>query len=411
MQRTIEQLILLIANKQDAEPSDLFFFSSLLRQLNKNLSLTHKQFDSARSKLIKYKEYFSNKGIENFEETLTNVSMPLRVADKEKSIRLVEATNQFNNYSKNFIEVKFPFNKKEINIIENLKKTTAVKNNSYYKKNNCHYFSYTDEITYLVVNSFLDRNYTVDDQLKNTYEKTKFIKEHPHLYVPGIYGNQLKNLHKTTQEAIIDELGELSTETAIKYLDRKLRFGLEKIEFCDDLANSIELYSPSAVKIASRKTSDYLSKPEDEKLEDLLKAVVELDRLPLLVVLSDQISPSVVLDQLVSLHSFFEKIISNDAQSVLFRLDNTTDTTSKQFNSYIKEHKINNWVDNSTKVVYINYDKLPKVLLNSNWKPLASLSFSTLNRSAVSVYVESVCDLNIVREKDFSIIKQYKKNK
>lgn len=411
MQRTIEQLIELISSKQDADPSDLFFFNSIARQIRRNLPLTHKQFELAKTKLIKYKDYFSSNGIEDFDEVVSTVSMPLRVADKEKTIRLVEAANQYGNHYKYFVEVKFPFNKKEINIIENLKKTTAVKNNSYYKKNNCHYFSYTDEITYLVVRSFLDRNYTMDDQIQHTYEKTKFIKEHPHLYVPGIYGNQLKNLHKSTQEAIVNELGELSADTSIKYLDRKLRFGLEKIEFSDELVSTIEAYSPSVVKIASRESPDYLSKPDDEKLEDLLNAVVELERFPLLVILSDQISPSVVLDQLTTVHSFFEKTIGNESQSVLFRLDNTTDVTSKQFNSYIKDHKINNWVDSSTKVVYINYDKLPKVLLKSNWMPLASLSFSALNRSIVSTYIESVCDLNIVREKDFSIIKQYKKNK
>lgn len=411
MQRTIEQLIEFIATKQDVDVSDSFFFNSLARQIRKNLALTHKQFDLAKSKLATYKDLFSSLDVDDFEETLQTVAMPLRIADKEKSIRLVEEKNLFGNYSKQFIEVKFPFNKKEINIIENLKKTPIVKKYSYYKKSNSHYFSYNEEITFLIVSAFLDRNYAVDEQLQHTYEKTKFIKENAHLYVPGIYGSQLKNLHKSAQEAIVNELGELSADTSIKYLDRKLRFGLEKIEFSDELASNIEKYSPSAVKIASRENADYLSKPDDEKLDDLLNAVVELDRFPLLVILSDQISPSIVLEQLTSVHSFFEKTIGNEAQSVLFRLDNTTDVTSKQFNSYVKEHKINNWVDSSTKVVYINYDKLPKVLLKSNWSPVASLSFSTLNRSIVSVYIESVCDLNIVREKDFSIIKQYKKNK
>lgn len=411
MQRTIEQLIEIITSKQETNFSDLFFFNSLARQIKKNLPLTHKQYELAKSKLTEHRDYFINQGIDDFDEALTRVDMPLRTADKEKTIKLVESTLQYKGYSKFFLEVKFPFNKKEINIIETLKKTTAVKNNSYYKKDNCHYFSYKDEIVYLLINAFLDRNFTVEDQVKQTYERIKFIKENSHLYVPGIYGDQLKNLHKVTHQAITDELGDLSATNSIKYLDRKLRFGLEKIELSDDLANSIETCSPCAVKIASRETADYLSKPDDEKLEDLLNAIVELDRFPLLVILSDQISPSVVLEQLTSVHSFFSKVVGNESQSVLFRLDNTTDDTSKQFNAYIKENKINNWVDSSTKVVYINYDKLPKVILKSNWMPLASLSFSNLNRSIVSVYIESICDLNIIREKDFSIIKQYKKNK
>lgn len=407
MQRTVEQLIELITKQEHINATDMFLFNSLKRQLDKKLALSQKQHELVKSKLQNYKELFLFLGIDDLELSLDTLQFPLRLVNKDKIIRIIDSDNIHN---KKYIEIKFPFNKKEINIVNSLK--VIMKNkHSYYKQKNSHFFLYDECSAYNIVDAFAGRNFTVENELINTYEKIKFIKNNEHLYVPGIYNDQLKNVHKATEHAIKDELGEFSKENSIKFLDRKLRFGLEKIEFSDAVATCIESHSPSALKIASRKGMDYLSKPDEEKLDDLLHAIVELDRFPLLVILSDQISSSVVYEQLTSVHKFFSSLIENEKQSVLFRLNNTDDSIAKQFNLYIKDNKLNNWVDNETKIVYINYDKLPKLLLKEKWMPMASLSFSNLNRSVVSTYIESVCDLNIVREKDFSIIKQYKKNK
>ena len=52
--------------------------------------------------------------------------------------------------------------------------------------------------------------------------------------------------------------------------------------------------------------------------------------------------------------------------SVLFRTENNID---KRFNEYIRDNGLNNPLDNTTKIVYINSNKFPKPLLKSNWKP------------------------------------------
>jgi hypothetical protein len=410
MQRNIEQLIQIISNSA-LDFSDRFFFNSLARQLQKNLLLTQNQYELAKSKILSNKQLISTLGIDNIDAAVEIVQLPFRVASKEKIIRLVESEILYKNYSKFYIEIKFPFNKKDINIVETIKKSFQKVGNSYYKKETSHFFLYNDDVLYQIINEFANRNFTVQHELNETYEKIKFIKENAHLYVPGVYGNKLKNIHASAENAIVNEIGELTADTAIKYLDRKTRFGLANIEFAEEFVKKIETHSPCVLKIASRTCADYLSRPDDETLQDLLSSLVVLDRFPLLVVLSNQISPSTVFEQLTGVHRILSNVFSNESQSVLFRLDNNLDTKSKEFNTYIKDNKINNWVDNSTKVVYINYDKLPKVILKSNWTPLATLSFSNLNRSDVSTYTNSVCDLNIVRERDFSIIKQYTKNK
>jgi hypothetical protein len=407
MQNTIEQLIE-IAVQLDINSDDLFLLNSLKNQLKKNLSLTHKQYKLAQSKLINYKMLFAEHNIIDIDQALSSTQYPFRIADKEKTIKLIEDNNFHKIYTK-YIEIKFPFNKKEINHINQIRKLS--KTTFYHKKNNCHFFAYNDHIMYEILKIFAGRNFVVDPQLLTAYEQIEFIKNNAHMYVPGIYGNTIKNLHRSTQQAIEEEIGALTSDTAIKYLDRKTRFGLEKIELADDLTEGIKRCAPTAIKIASRDSTTYISKPDEERIEDLLSALLELDRFPLLVIVAPQHTSVQALDQLMSVHSYISNSIDNKLQSVLFRLDNSNDSTAKVFNEYIKENQLNNWVDTSTKVVYINYDKLPKVILKSAWKPVAALSFSSFSNSTISVYADSICDLSILRELNFTTIDQYKKKK
>ena len=73
--------------------------------------------------------------------------------------------------------------------------------------------------------------------------------------------------------------------------------------------------------------------------------------------------------------------------SVLFRVDNDKDS-GKEFNEYIREHKLNNPLDKNTKVVYINSNKFPKPLLKNEWNPNTVLTIGSQRMNTkVSDYV------------------------
>jgi hypothetical protein len=70
---------------------------------------------------------------------------------------------------------------------------------------------------------------------------------------------------------------------------------------------------------------------------------------------------------------------------------------------------INNWVDKDTKVVYISKDKLPKLLINNEWKPTATFSYNSSMDRFVNNFVSFNCDLIVYREEITSPMRRYSK--
>ena len=81
-------------------------------------------------------------------------------------------------------------------------------------------------------------------------------------------------------------------------------------------------------------------------------------------------------------------------------------------NNYVKDNNLNNWVDENTKVVYIKKDKLPKVLLKSEFKPQTAVSKSSLRSNRlVTNYVNFNCDLIVYNDTDLSSFRyQYRED-
>ena len=91
------------------------------------------------------------------------------------------------------------------------------------------------------------------------------------------------------------------------------------------------------------------------------------------------------------MHNALKNVIPTEQMSVMFRKPG-----NDPFNEYIKEQKLNNMVDKDTKVVYISSIKLPKPLLQSDWKASCVLSFdsSKLTFNHVTNYADQF-DLRI----------------
>ena len=86
---------------------------------------------------------------------------------------------------------------------------------------------------------------------------------------------------------------------------------------------------------------------------------------------------------------------------MLFR---NTKTDEYNVNDFIKDKKINNWLDKTTEVVYISKNKLPKLLLKNNWLPQAVVSLDSVrSHSKVRYYVDELCDLIVYNDDSPSI--------
>lgn len=359
------------------DKADQTIMFSIARQVFKGTPLTDRQLALMQFKLQAYREQFINLDWD-FDFAVENIRQPLRHIDRSKYVKLID----------NKIVVRFPFRKSEICDIQ----TFCNSAEGYEHKKGSHKHSFDcNEVNILnVISKFGQKEFDIDQELLDLYKELKVIKDNPQDYVSGIFNKQLKNVNSKLQ-LIINE--EIDSNNILHLVDRKLRYGLSVTEKW----NSTSL----ADQIAQRDSKQYISKPSTEPISHLLNALWELNRFPLLIVIDTEKAE----EQLYECANYYRDILNPQEQSVLFRLDDK----NAGFNQLIKDRKLNNWVDKSTKVVYISKNKLPKLIVKDEWKPTAVLSYNSKVDRHIDFYNNFNCDLIIYREETLSPFRRYSK--
>tara|TARA_B110000503_G_scaffold4309_1_gene5718 strand:+ start:48 stop:1217 length:1170 start_codon:yes stop_codon:yes gene_type:complete len=360
------------------EKTDYTIMNSIARQVFRGTALTDRQFNLMKEKLVNYKQQFVEAGVDNFDDVISKTREPIREIDRSKYIKI----------DNDNIIVRFPFKKTDIMLIHEISPGYGYSHN---KGSHQHIFDYTEINVLSILDQFSKKDFIIDDELIEVYNKIKSIKNNPQEYLSGISNNQLINIKPALTSVIQTELGELTNETVTQFVDRRFRYGFNYIE---DLP-SITL----AQKIATRKEVSYLSKPSLENSSEILSALWDLNRFPMLVILD----PDDAEQQLHELANHYRDILNPEEQSVLFRLEEA----DAGFNQLVKDRKLNNWVDTTTKLVYISKNKLPKLLINNDWKPSAAFSYNSYIDKFVDSYVKFNCDLIVYREETMSAFKKY----
>ena len=276
--------------------------------------------------------------------------------------------------------MRFPFKKSHIMLINEI--SNFAEGYEHKKGTHIHSFDYTESNVLLLLDRFNDKGFKVDEEIFLVWHEMQHMLLQKDSYVPGIYNMQLKNISKKIENLLTEEIGELNDENYIKYIDRRFRYGIEHFESQEAITN--------IQKIAYRKDLEYQSKPSKEKLEHVLTSLYTLDRFPILFILDKDNCEK----QLHSIVNFYRDIIDSSTHSVLFREENK----DSGFNSLIRDRKLNNWVDKDTKIVYINNKKLPKLLIENEWRPSVAFMFDGVSDRAINTYIKFTCDLQIFRE-------------
>ena len=364
------------------ESEEFTIMNSIARQVFRGTALTDRQYDLTKDKLKKYILQFEEVGLEDLESAIENLRKPLRQIDRSKWIKIVDIPDNISCQAEGnkFIAIRFPFKKSDIMLINNIKKT-----DEYYhdKGSHVHYFVLNEQHLLEIGDNFFNKEYIIDDILKERYAQIKNIQQNSKSYLPYVVDKKVTNV----KESIIKLIEEETDNDLLKIYDRRFRYCIENINIKVS-GNSLEEV------IANRQSVEYQSKPSQEPLNKLLYALYNLDRFPMLVVLENKSCES----QLHEIVTFFRDLIPSDQQSVLFR-DEEADSG---FNQLIKQRKLNNWVDNNTKIVYINSNKLPKLLLETEWKPNCVVAYNSNNNKNVQLYIKNNCDLVVHREETVS---------
>jgi hypothetical protein len=363
------------------EQTDFTIMNSIARQCFKGMALTDRQSALMKEKLQTYRDQFVNLDWD-FDYAVNQLRQPLRSIDRSKYIKLQDNT----------IVVRFPFNKTDICYIHEFAGTAEGYHHA--KGTHIHYFEYNERNVLNLLNRFTKKDFAIDDELLEIYNKAKFINDNPAEYLSGIDDNyNLININSKLALTIQEEVGEASVKTFTKLYDRRFRYGFNHIANLGKARNAL------MHEIASRKEAMHHSKPSTESTQDVLNALWELDRFPLLVVLD----PTHAEEQLYTFANHYRDILDSNEQSVLFRLEDK----DSGFNQLVKDRKLNNWVDKTTKVVYISKSKLPKLLVKNEWKPSAAFSFTSSLDRYLNNYVSFNCDLIVYREEQMSPMRRH----
>jgi hypothetical protein len=378
---TVEDILSLVVSVNDAVlPTDKGILTSIDRQVKRGAALTDRQHDLVKTKLLSYKDFLFSVGITDLQEKLDVLKYPLRFVDRSKSVVL-------NN---DLIEVKFPFNKKTIVTLDSVVQKCK-RFYSHEKGSSIHKFKLNEVTVNEVVSAFQHKNFYIDPNVSKFYEKIKEIEMNKESVLPGIYNNKLTNFKKSALDLMNLELGPLTSQNLIKFYDRRRRYGITDI-------NGTVYQNTLTETIAYREETEIAVNPEIHSLDSIVDAIIQLERFPILVLI-DSDNP---LHDVAKIYNAFRDVVPNEEQTVLFRVDNSE---NYNLNNFIHDNKINNWLDTSTKIVYINKNKLPKLLLRSNWQPMATLALSSYRaNSHVTTYIKDVCDLIVYHDKSMSII-------
>lgn len=382
LENTIEDCLELLAgfrkesDKLSLMKEDYTIMHSIARQVFKGTALTDRQFALMQTKLLAYKDQFDNADIPL---EINKLRHPLREINREKYITL----------KNDKIKVRFPFKKSDIMLINEI--SHKAKGYNHKKGSHEHFFDYTEINVLNILDRFAGKSFKIDTELFEVYHEMKHIEAQKEKYVPGIFDMQLKNINTSAKNLMELDIGKLTNDTFLKYADRKFKYGLSHIDLTEP-KNITEA-------IAFRNTVVYESKPSIETLDQLLGSLWQLDRFPMLVILSKDKAEI----QLHSMLNYYRDILNSDQQSVLFRLDDK----NAGFNHLVKDRKVNNWVDKSTKIVYISKDKLPKLLVNCECKPTVALCFDSMLDKTLDTFVKDTCDLIIFREEYLSPFRRH----
>jgi len=400
---TIEDLLEIIAGlKEQAtisiDSSDHNLLYSLARQVFKGVGLTDRQYELSREKIEKYKDQLT--ALEyNVDVALETLRLPIRQLDRSRWIKIVDYPTDmvYESYkTHHWIAIRFIFNKKLISLIEAIRSTD--KDAIYDKQNKIHYFTLSEKNIFNVINALKDKNFDIDPELQEKYEKIKNMHDNKSKYLPGIYSLKLKNLNQKAVDYIISDIGNPDSDNLALYKDRQRLYGLHHFDQAD-LDLSINKLTTLSQKIVKRSQRNVLVNNTIFNFDRLAETLIELNRFPLLVVLNERTD----FDELVISYNSFKNILTEDDFSVLYRKDNN-DSQNRQFNEYIKDNNLNNKLDNNPKIVYITKDKFPKTLLKTQWKPSAVVMFgsdSMLSNNKMNSYINEL-DLVIHYDDDVS---------
>ena len=189
------------------------------------------------------------------------------------------------------------------------------------------------------------------------------------------------------QRMIINDIGEDTEIDNLIIYDRRLRYQYS-------IKNDEKTEKNLSERLAYRQQSRVWVDKKTTSLEDIFSSLLELRRLPVMIVL-DNGSDEKILKTMEFLDISLKNAGIEKNVGAYFRLHNTD--TGIKFNKIIADNQYNNRLDINTEVVIVQSGKIPKFLLSNPWKPMSVIvmdSVMGMRHGKTAVYA-NCCDLII----------------
>ena len=387
----------------DLHEDNVKVIRSVAKQVYKGKALTEKQFYMC-NKILQdyYVTEFHKNGID-ITEAVHEHREPFRQVDKSFWIKIVRQKDYVQNSTdEKRLAIRFPFNRKMIDAIDRLKRLAP---DSYSYHEHTHFFEPTERnITRVVeVANTITANWEISDEIQQVYKECLEYEKTRHNYIPGVYNTEVRNLPDRTMKFLQEEFGDVTQENVHILFDRRFRYGLHHFDNKESLTKHL---SPLASALANRKGKFVEVDSNKWSSNNVVDALVQLDRFPLMVVITKVLD---AIDQIKLWNDLFKNVIDTNKTSCMFRLDNQS---NGEFNQYVKDQGLNNNVTPETQIVYVLETKYPNTLQKAGWSPIASLGIANsqrYNSTKVSLAVEDM-DLSIFYNSQPSIIAKYGKS-
>jgi len=409
---TIEDLLELIAglhrsNNLKLNQNDATIMQSIARQSFRGTALTDRQHALMQSKLLDYRDQFIENGYD-FDSAIDNLRQPLREIDRSKYIKIVShaemvgPNNVYESYKQNWkwIKVRFPFSKKDISKLQIIVNKARMDRSYHHEKGSHeHFFLLKENNLYNLVKLFSNSNFVISQEVLDIYKEIETFNDNRDSYIPGVYNYNLCNISENANNTLNSELGKPDEDNLLLYKDRSLMYGLRYFDE-DALNKSSKKFSDLSVRIANRSTGSVFVDRNSRNLQSVLDSFFELERFPLLIVCDEYQAES----QLLNTYEILRNRLMSQEISVMFRLDGETD-----FNYYVKDKQLNNYVDKNTKVVYTSKSKMSKPLLKADWNFKSVLLLSSYRTSSKFESWLEGTDLVLIhdeKESNFSFLRK-----
>ena len=361
--------------------NDQSLIRSLGNQVKKSVALTDRQLALAIKKIESYQDGLRANSFDV--EQLLNLRMlrmPLRQIDRTHSISL----DTVNNGKTPVISVRYPFNKKLAVVWDQIRghitgEVIDIKNQKVVQFN--------EKNIMLIVSAFEPHGFEVSEDIKAIQIKIEELVLAAERIMPSvsIVDNKpvLNNVSKSCLDYFNTEFPEVNDQNILIFLDRAKTCGIHIQNQEVTSVISAKIPNSPLINLITCNDTRYRVNPEKYDLDFVFDAVNTLGHWPVLVILDDE---KTAFKQVQEAYQHLTKYLSNEEMTVFFRLDNGQ-PDHKEFNQFVKDNSLNNYIDSKTKVVFITKTRIPKPLYKADWHPRTAIVFPNYDFGKLSAYL------------------------